>query len=89
MSPHLHKLGVTKARPDKHNTIIEVRQALSNRGLEVKGMKDIRMDSTWDPDTVLPLLRHLLRKLTSAAMTYKTILHLKSPGHTQQMFLNL
>lgn len=57
MSPHLHKLGVTKARPDKHNTIIEVRQALSNRGLEVKGMKDIRMDSTWDRSS---LRSHLL-----------------------------
>lgn len=34
MSSHLHKLGVTKARPDKHNTVIKVCQALSNRGLK-------------------------------------------------------
>lgn len=34
MSSHLHKLGITKARTDKHNTIVKVRQALSNRGLK-------------------------------------------------------
>ena len=34
MSSHLHKLGVTKARPDKHNAVIKVRQTFSNRGLK-------------------------------------------------------
>lgn len=34
MSSHLHKLGITKARTNKHNTIVKVRQALSNRGLK-------------------------------------------------------
>lgn len=33
MSSHLHKLGVTKARPNEHNAIIEVCQAFSNRCL--------------------------------------------------------
>lgn len=34
MPSHLHKLGITKARTDKHNTIVKVRQALGNRGLK-------------------------------------------------------
>lgn len=33
MSSHLHKLRVTKARPNKYNAIIEVCQAFSNGGL--------------------------------------------------------
>ena len=32
-SPHLHKLRVTKARPDEDNAVVKVCQALGNRGL--------------------------------------------------------
>lgn len=54
MSSHLHKLGITKARTDKHNTIVKVRQALGNRGLKkISSMKDTRKYFTRDPDTIL------------------------------------
>lgn len=34
MVSYLHKLGVAQARPDKHNAVIKVGQALGNGSLE-------------------------------------------------------
>lgn len=90
VSSHLHKLRVPKARPNEHNTVIEVCQAFSNRGLEDSQWHERHQNKHPRGDWhVLPPPWHLLRKWTAAAMSPETILHFKSPGYTKQMFLNL
>lgn len=94
VSSHLHKLGVTEARPNEHNTIIEVCQAFGDRGLEESQWHERHQNghslgARHCPTTVLSPLRGLLRKQTAAATSPETILHFKSPGPNKRMSLSL